>query len=134
MARYLLVAIDDNDKAESLLKKFDSWPGFEIVGLFGKPTSFCDCENYEGTSRRGKKFGYYTHAGCGRPRPGTHPLINLLYDPRISIMHQSVMLTMREPCMTPLERVGQKILNHDIEVFERGRKRMARWRRKTRRR
>jgi hypothetical protein len=111
VARYLLVAIDDNDKAASLHTKLDSWVGFQVVGVFYKATKFCECEDYEGVAHRERKFGVRIHKQCRRPRPESGQSPNNLLYLDVPQQYQDVRINVKEPCMTPAERWTQKVID-----------------------
>lgn len=117
MARYMLVVIDDNRQAESLRRKLDSWSGFNVIGMFAKPTRFCECEDYEGVAPRDKNLGWRVHAKCKLPRPEETQQPNNLLQRGVASRFQHMHLSLREPYMTPVERYGQKLLDHYAEQF-----------------
>jgi hypothetical protein len=43
--------------------------------MFGQPTKFCDCADYNNVSAPSKTYAWYVHAKCGKPRKGRmqHP-------------------------------------------------------------
>jgi hypothetical protein len=96
MARYVLLRIEDNDAAESFVKSIRQQDVFfsqsnedgtgsygylkaTVLGLFGAPTLFCECDDKSDVSARSKKFGWWVHRKCGKPKKGNmqHPY-NLL--------------------------------------------------------
>lgn len=91
MARYILLAVDDNDAAQKLVDMIEKWDNtIEIAtnpeatiaedvaleqisvfvrGMYAKPTIFCSCAmNKNSSFTRGKKYGWMVHAQCGKPR------------------------------------------------------------------
>lgn len=115
MARYLLVEIDENSRADKLMDKLDGVPGIRLIALWFKPTTFCECEGPWENSIRGKKFGIYLCPECKLPRAGgphQRPL-NLL-EPGVPETMQNVFLSIREPYQTPQEMHGIEAINKRI--------------------
>lgn len=91
MARYVLIEFDDDAQANRLVEKLvedeAAGRGRRAVGLFFKPTRFCECElelsriNQRPIKNmvRGKKFGVMVHRDCRRPMPGYQHPDNLLF-------------------------------------------------------
>jgi hypothetical protein len=97
MARYVLIAVDDNDQVDSIQGYLDeNFVRAEVVGVFFKPTQFCECSSVRGTSR-GKKYGANVHT-CGKPIRGQwqHPR-NLARDDEKSLYEQGLYLGIVEP-------------------------------------
>jgi len=84
VARYILLAVDDNKDAAALVKEIRNWKGVYIPDLsegstedklvpvvvravFAKPDLFCECVGGERTFTRGTKLGWWVHAKCGKP-------------------------------------------------------------------
>lgn len=84
MARYVLVAFDDNEKADQFVAACQntgvvaavtltdtSLTHFapEVRAVYMKPTLFCDCTvDKKGRGfTRGKKYGLWVHSACGKP-------------------------------------------------------------------
>lgn len=111
MARYMLVAIDDNEKAESLRQKFNSWPGFQVVGMFYKATKFCECGVDDGLSPREQRFGMRLHTKCRRPKVNSGQLPNNLLYLDVPQQYQDIRINVMEPLMTPAERYTQKVID-----------------------
>lgn len=83
MAKYILLAFDDNDKAEAFVTACQDTGILGVVSnedasmrhfaptvraVYQMPTKFCDCT--EGKNKkfsRGKKYGWWVHAACGKP-------------------------------------------------------------------
>jgi len=96
MARYVILSFEDNNEAELFIAAVERnqaghhghvlmavpHPTLEdqfgvhglsenvfVRGLYMKPTTFCTCapsQRVDGYTR-GKKFGLWVHAGCGKP-------------------------------------------------------------------
>ncbi len=112
MARYVLLAFEDNGDAEALVAAIQNrgakgiylavpHPSLEgqysvhspyggnvdVRAMFMKPTQFCECTNPGDKSAKGKKWGLWIHSVCGKPKKShwQHPR-NLLepekLDPR----------------------------------------------------
>lgn len=101
MARYVLLRIEDNDEAEAFVKGVEQQDVFfmhsntgtsttvetnsgtgsygylvaKVLGLFGAPTQFCECGDKSEVSARSKKYGWWVHRKCAKPKPGNmqHP-------------------------------------------------------------
>lgn len=97
MARYVLVAFEDNNDADNFIRGTDSGAeSMEVVGVFFKPTQFCECPQGSSTSR-GKKFGANVHS-CGKPIAGQwqHPRNLAKADDR-TLYEQGLYLGIVEP-------------------------------------
>lgn len=77
MARFVVISVEDNEVAEELVRDWRDGgldPGIEVVGLFGKPTQFCNSNDGKHPARRalgfthGRKFGWWVCAYCGKPK------------------------------------------------------------------
>ena len=87
-SRYLLIEFDDEDSALKLKERIDAAQGkrFRVIGLFAKPTSYCQCgiagqtetKATKSRLRRGKKFGWWVCTVCKRPTSAISGLVNLL--------------------------------------------------------
>jgi hypothetical protein len=94
MARYILLRIEDNGEADSLVEAIGKGHVFagtdhsetgyrvwqiasrvEVRGLFAAPTKFCDCSDKSDTSARSANFGWWVHLKCKKPKKGNmqHP-------------------------------------------------------------
>lgn len=92
MARYVLVAFDDDKVANEFVQAVERPGGFFFLGTDGhfrtvnvsdepgkafvrgvwqKPTKFCDCQpsgrKQERGYTRGKKYSWWVHKDCGKP-------------------------------------------------------------------
>lgn len=108
MARYLLVQVDENDKADRLREKLDAVHGLTVVGMFAKPTMFCECEVKSDYSVRGKAKGWWVCPECRKPKEDAlqSALPNLMEGVDTPAKFQNSFLTIREPYLHPLERSG----------------------------
>ncbi len=89
-SRYLLVEFDDEQSATNLRAKLDAatmaGSRYRVVGLFAKPTAYCQCDTNGDTAsrtnpgvlRRGRKFGWWVCVNCKRPTSALAGLRNLL--------------------------------------------------------
>ena len=111
MARYLLVQVDDNARAAKLQQKLDAVEGIDVVGMFGKPTKFCECAVRTDDSNRGQTYGFWLCTTCRKPKRGAmqHPF-NLLED-GVPSKFLNGFLTIREPYQSAAERTGQDIID-----------------------
>lgn len=115
MARYVLLEVADNQEAEEVVKAVGVMGAIFVMGadghfknldpkavtvrgLFAKPTTFCECPNPGDKSNRGKKYGWWVHVSCGKPKKGhwQHPR-NLLDPPDMSPKERSLYLGVAEP-------------------------------------
>lgn len=133
MARYLLVQVDDNDRAEKLRQKLDPVAGIRVVGMFARPTKFCDCKTesaigINARSVQGAKYGWRLHEECRRPKRLFHQLKNLLdpEDLNMAIQYRDLFLNIREPYAPPLEKYGADLINAQVERSEETWARLAR--------
>lgn len=84
MARYVLLAFDDNEKADEFVEacqetgivganayEMGTLTHFapEVRAVYQMPTKFCDCTVGKGGRgfTRGKKYGWWVHSTCGKP-------------------------------------------------------------------
>lgn len=89
-ARYLLIECDNEADATALKEKVDGLSlrgrGVRAVGLFAKPTNYCQCgiggwttvSRRVSTTKRGRKFGWYVCTTCKRPTASESGLVNLI--------------------------------------------------------
>jgi hypothetical protein len=86
MAVYVLLEFDDDKQAQNFVKDtitsdVVSWfnekaqlenARSKVRAVFKKPTLFCECVSgsklEQGGSSRGKKYGWWVHSKCGKPR------------------------------------------------------------------
>jgi hypothetical protein len=120
MARYVLLRFDDDDQADHFveaIKQNDVFfshknpdgtgnygyiTGVQPVGVFQSPTKFCDCENKLAPSVRSKKYGWWVHPHCRKPKAGiSQQPKNLLYPDGYRVHKQEVFLNMIEPWRAP---------------------------------
>ena len=84
MARYVLVQFDDNGEADAFVKALSIEGGVffmgadghfrnstvekvNVLGVFAKPSKFCECAKPGDNLVRGAKLGWLVHRGCGKP-------------------------------------------------------------------
>lgn len=120
MARYLLVEVDENERAARLREKLDGVEGLVVIGVFGKPTKFCECEVDSGRSILGKKFGWWVCPTCRHPKfDALHNCVkNLLDMPDLPTEFRTVYLGIREPFRSPVERTGLKIIRIKMRMID----------------
>jgi hypothetical protein len=95
MARLILISIPDNDEADKFIQaikddnvlravevrdefsreghpevEWNSLDGAKVEAVWGLPTLFCECDDYNGTSAPTQKMRWMVHAKCARPRKG----------------------------------------------------------------
>lgn len=137
MARYLLVAIDDNNVADRLIPKLDSLKGVNCVGLYGKPTKFCDdsCQADVNVSDKrsifGKKFGWALCPVCHKPRTRFHMLKNLLELENLPARFVDCFFELRikEPWNNdPVKKYGQAAIDGQRKLNEAAAEKLAKYR------
>lgn len=89
MAKYVILAFDDDDEADKFVEETQRRQGVindmdcpcypddkalikaDVRAVFRKPTKFCDCKTvkHRGFSR-GRKYGWWVCAQCGKPTVG----------------------------------------------------------------
>jgi hypothetical protein len=90
MARYVLLAVNDDTAADELVEAVTRQGGFFFLGKDGhfrtanivddpdttnifvrgmwqKPTKFCDCTGVDKSFTRSKKYSWWVHSKCGKP-------------------------------------------------------------------
>jgi len=85
MAVYVVLQFDNDQQAKTLVGDMLDNPESDILtpvqennvkatvrAVFKKPTLFCECpggrKTGEGGSTRGRKYGWWVHAACGKPK------------------------------------------------------------------
>jgi hypothetical protein len=107
MARYLLVQVDRNDTADRLRDRLDAVAGLKVIGMFAKPTQFCECEEDTGRSVRGSRFGWSLCPNCKKPKTDAlQSSLPNLDEQGIPAQYQNIFLTIREPYLHPMKRTG----------------------------
>lgn len=89
-SRYLLIEFDNEAQADALRAQIDNatrkGKRFRVVGLFAKPTGYCQCDKrdqittrtWDSTTKRGKKYGWWVCTMCKRPTSQLSGLVNLI--------------------------------------------------------
>lgn len=89
-SRYLLIEFDDEASATRLRGQIDNatrnGKRFRVVGLFAKPTNYCQCDpkthvtmgGQVSTLKRGKKYGWWVCTNCKKPTSALAGLVNLI--------------------------------------------------------
>lgn len=73
MARFVVLYFPDNAVADDYVKMYtekddDAELEFEVMGVFGIPTQFCECPpERDKKIARGEKMGWWVHRDCGKP-------------------------------------------------------------------
>lgn len=80
---YVLVEFDQDSQAEALMEKLRNRSSFRVVGLFKKPTKFCECPPMSDLQQSrevtlGERFGWRVHRSCRRARRAPQAPKNLL--------------------------------------------------------
>lgn len=138
MARYLLVSVDDNDRADVLRGRLDSVSGVKVVGLFGKPTNFCDgtCQagDLNAKSLTGRKFGWRICPICKKAKKVFHYHNNLIA-PDVPIRFWDCFLSIREPWDNdPVAKYGEEVIDQVRAATVEAGEKIARLRRRGARR
>lgn len=87
MAVYVMLQFDDEQQAKTFVTDIIDYPDSDILtpsqennvrakvrAVFKKPTLFCTCGpdskkiSREGGGTRGKKYGWWVHVRCGKPK------------------------------------------------------------------
>jgi hypothetical protein len=76
VAKYVLLQFDDDKDADAFVGETQQegllvgtrWPRVLVRAVYKKPTQFCKCTSEKPGYSRGKKFGWWVHAACGKPR------------------------------------------------------------------
>jgi hypothetical protein len=98
MAKYVLIAFDDDSTADSFansLKSPDTT--VHLVSVHKRPTQFCECPNPPDRSVRGEKWGWWVHRDCGRPKKGMWQTPKNLLAPNESARERQLTLSIVEP-------------------------------------
>lgn len=118
MARHIVISFEDNDEAEEFMAalKVEGATFFQdkeqhfkhidpskvaVIGVFAKPTKFCQCPYTEDMKTvRSKNYGWYVHVGCNKPIPGHYQsaMKNLIDPPEVAadVRKRGVYLGVRE--------------------------------------
>lgn len=84
MAKYVLLAFDDDKEADKFIEQTQRAHGIyddeggghmsyacDVRGVYRKPTKFCDCKTTKHRGfTRGKKYGWWVCSQCGKPTVG----------------------------------------------------------------
>jgi len=121
MARYILIQVDDNEAAKLIVEDIQKTGELayqveeselltpaKVIGLFAKPTQFCDCPNPGDRVAKGTKWGWLLHSpGCNKPRRNMwQHARNLLHyekapatiaESRVNVEARRVYIGVREP-------------------------------------
>jgi hypothetical protein len=91
MARHVVLTFQSNEEAEDFVKAVQAASeeiplafigleegdayivksvekGVEVLGMFAKPTQFCDCARPTESSVRGAKWGWFLDPRCAKPK------------------------------------------------------------------
>lgn len=99
MALYLVVEFDKNDEAEAFKETLNAGDAsLRVVAQFKKPTQFCDCADYDGTSILGSTNNWRVHKKCMRPRKGVWQTARDMMRPTTeSVTQRRIILHIQEP-------------------------------------
>lgn len=123
MARYIVLRIEENDKAERLLQKFEDVDAIVVAGVFVSPTKFCPGKQVCGEDRkliRSRKWGTLHCRVCKLPVSTLpHQPRNLLHDPDLHPrFNDGPTLSVWEPFGFPVDKYG-------VEAIERKKQQVA---------
>jgi hypothetical protein len=98
MAKYVLVEFDRDEDADAFADTLQG-PDTTVraIGLYKKPTQFCECPNSGEKSAFGQKWGWFVHKDCGKPRKGVYQGPKNLLDPNTPHGRRNPILSIREP-------------------------------------
>jgi hypothetical protein len=104
MAKYVLVAFDDDSEADTFTKMLieGAMPDatMRVEAVFKKPTKFCECETPSEKSSRGQKWGWWLcrNPGCGKPkRDNFQQPRNLLEPEGLGVEKKRIFINLKEP-------------------------------------
>jgi len=109
MARYVVLEFDNDDEADGFLSAFGITVSIgevvskddscRAIGVYQKPTQFCECVTRDDKSVRGAKHGWWLCAKCAKPKRGNmqHPLNKLRPDLKPREQMQEMYLGVKEP-------------------------------------
>ena len=109
MARYVVLSFEDNDDAEHLIQQYKDHPTIHPVGMFARPTNFCEeleHWDYPTRSKRGVKFGWWICPQCHKARKLFQQGHNML-DPEkmpLGSIDRPLYLLTKEPLLENIER------------------------------
>lgn len=136
MARYIVLRVESNQTAETLLERFAVVPAIRVVGLFASPTTFCEgsCPN-EGKSVRSTKWGLWFCPICKKPKSSTMQAPrNLLMEEGLHPKFADFFISVWEPFMgRPREKYGDEAIDNTRAQVERAEERISRSKRRQRR-
>lgn len=82
MAVYVLLAFNDDAQAKTFVEDILTYPNDAILtpaqendvratveGVYQKPTKYCECDRHAKGFTRGKNYGWWVCAQCGKPTP-----------------------------------------------------------------
>jgi len=106
VARYVLIEFDNDAEADSFVvtingtdSPFIGTATMRAIGVYQKPTMFCECPGVDDTSVRGAKHGWWLHRKCGKPKRGhvQHPLNKLTPDVKPKDQMRRMYIGVNEP-------------------------------------
>jgi hypothetical protein len=137
VARYIVVRLEQNESAEQLLKKFETVPAIEVVGVFASGTSFCPGPSMCGSDRkyvRSRKYGTLHCTICKKPvTSASQTPRNLLYDEDLHPRFYDLRLSVWEPLEPPQKKYGVGMIDRKKAQVELGVRRLKRHKAKKRR-
>jgi hypothetical protein len=115
MARYLLVRVEDNKRAEALIPRLDGVEGVKTVGKFAIPVDFCEgqCQKKERgkessgnqISKLSQKLGWRYCPVCRKAKRTEHQLRNLLDPEGLPARFSDCWIRVKEPFTNEPEKV-----------------------------
>lgn len=102
MAQYVLIQFDSNEEAAGFVKtlEWDTVGSVQVVGIFQKPTLFCECPTPSEKSKRGAKWGWWLcmNQGCGKPKRGQFQQPRNQTEPEgTRTEHRRIFVNIKEP-------------------------------------
>lgn len=137
MARYIVLRVESNQTADTLLERFAVVPAIKVVGLFASPTQFCEgkCDN-EGKSIRSKRWGLWFCPVCKKPKSTRMQTPrNLLNDIDLHPRFADMFISVWEPYHgDPVEKYGSEPIERKKEQAAQASERITRHKRRNKRR
>lgn len=98
MAKYVVVEFDNNEEADAFVSTLQGdAASMRVVGVYQKPTKFCECADPGDRSTLGQKYNWYVHAACGRPKKLVWQKPRNMMKPEEVLSQRKVLLSVQEP-------------------------------------
>lgn len=137
MARYVVLRVEDSEKAAKMVSKLGAKDGVDVLGLFGAGTRHCPGKSVCGPDRKyikSRKWGTTHCSMCKLPvSSSAQQPKNLLNDPDLHPRFVDLTLSVWEPYERPEVKYGMKAIEKMKAQAGVGAVRMQRyWNRKAR--